>query len=201
MFGFRCGIFSFGFFSVFLFLGQEFSSGPSVKGKKDPILVKGVREKMGIYCFPCPRVEGMLPLLLINTVVSVALLMNTLRSLFLLIGGAGESSSNSEEDSSTSQEIWRARRVSISRYGSLCRNRCSSSSNSNARTEDNDDDAAASVTTTCGWPLTECCVCLSKFEAHEEVSELSCKHFFHKGCLEKWFSNHHSTCPLCRSVM
>lgn len=159
---------------------------------------------MGLYCFPSPRGEGMLPLLLINTVVSVALLKNTLRSLFLLIGGAGESSSNSEEeDSSTSQEISRARRVSISRYGSLCRNRCSSSSsNSNARTEDNDDDdAAASVTTTCGWPLMECCVCLSKFEAHEEVSELSCKHFFHKGCLEKWFSNHHSTCPLCRSVM
>lgn len=159
---------------------------------------------MGLYCFPSPRGEGMLPLLLINTVVSVALLKNTLRSLFLSIGGASESSPNSEEDSSTSQENSRARRVSISRYESLCRNRwssVSSSSNSNARTEDNDDPAAASVTTTCGWPSMECCVCLSKFEVDEEVSELSCKHFFHKGCLEKWFSNHHSTCPLCRSVM
>ncbi|GLU03148.1 hypothetical protein SLE2022_203650 [Rubroshorea leprosula] len=39
-----------------------------------------------------------------------------------------------------------------------------------------------------------------KFGAEEEVSELSCKHFFHKWCLEKWFNNKNSTCPLCRSI-
>ncbi|CAN1295473.1 Probable E3 ubiquitin-protein ligase XERICO [Linum perenne] len=48
--------------------------------------------------------------------------------------------------------------------------------------------------------LAECCVCLCGFEDEEEVSELSCKHFFHKGCLQKWFDNHHMTCPLCRSM-
>ncbi|KAL0336080.1 UNVERIFIED_CONTAM: E3 ubiquitin-protein ligase [Sesamum radiatum] len=52
------------------------------------------------------------------------------------------------------------------------------------------------------WPpAVECCVCLCRFEAEEEVSELSCKHFFHKGCLDKWFDNQHITCPLCRSIM
>ncbi|KAI3433140.1 RING-type domain-containing protein [Psidium guajava] len=48
----------------------------------------------------------------------------------------------------------------------------------------------------------ECCVCLSRFEDEEEVSEVArCKHVFHKGCLERWFQNDRSnTCPLCRSL-
>lgn len=169
---------------------------------------------MGLYCFPGPRAEGMLPVLLINTVVSVVLLKNTLKSLFVLMGVAAASSSNSEEDlpssyeTTTSLENSRARRVSISRYGSLCRNRCSRRCCINARKRD--DAPPTTTTTTCtscggnngeGWPLVDCCVCLCRFELEEEVSELSCKHFFHKGCLEKWFGNQHSTCPLCRSVM
>ncbi|XP_030542099.1 probable E3 ubiquitin-protein ligase XERICO [Rhodamnia argentea] len=48
----------------------------------------------------------------------------------------------------------------------------------------------------------ECCVCLSRFEDEDEVSEVArCKHVFHKGCLERWFQNDRSnTCPLCRSL-
>lgn len=156
---------------------------------------------MGLYCFPSPR-EGVLPLLLINTVVSVALLKNLVRSLFLLMGARGNSS-NSEEDSSIENlESSRARRVSITRYGSLCKNRCNI-----ARTKEGSSGCCSCSGSGNGngpiWPTTlmECCVCLSGFEADQEVSELSCKHFFHKGCLEKWFDNQHSTCPLCRSVL
>lgn len=48
----------------------------------------------------------------------------------------------------------------------------------------------------------ECCVCLSRFDEEEEVSEVArCQHVFHKGCLERWFQNDRSnTCPLCRSL-
>lgn len=128
---------------------------------------------MGLSNFPSPS-EGMLPMIVMNTVMSVALVKNKIRSV--LGGGGGDHDS---EDEYYSGEGERSRRVSITRYGSLCR--CIRRS---------------------GREPVECCVCLSRFEAEEEVSELSCKHFFHKGCLDKWFDNQTvSSCPLCRSVM
>nr|XP_022339303.1 E3 ubiquitin protein ligase RIE1-like [Crassostrea virginica]XP_022339388.1 E3 ubiquitin protein ligase RIE1-like [Crassostrea virginica] len=44
----------------------------------------------------------------------------------------------------------------------------------------------------------ECAICN---EGHtDEVSQLSCNHFFHKGCVLQWFlSNSQHTCPICRS--
>ncbi|KAK1578655.1 hypothetical protein Q3G72_032040 [Acer saccharum] len=151
---------------------------------------------MGLSNFP-GSAEGVLPLLVMNTVLSVALLKNMVRSVLQVIGCAtwsttttssnssstGLSSveeddldifySNSSESSISSMEI--RRRVSITPFKSLCKDRTSAT--------------------------MECCVCLSGFQADEEVSELSCKHFFHKGCLDKWFDNNHTTCPLCRSVL
>lgn len=116
---------------------------------------------MGLSNFPSPG-EGMLPLLVMNTFMSVARVKNKLRSVLQVVGGAAD------ED-----ECCGERRVSIRRYSSLRRDRC----------------------------MCECCVCLCRFEGDEEVSELSCKHFFHKGCLDKWFDNQHISCPLCRSIM
>ncbi|XP_047958805.1 probable E3 ubiquitin-protein ligase XERICO [Salvia hispanica] len=110
---------------------------------------------MGLSNFPSPA-EGVLPLLLMNMAMSVALVKNKLRSLLQVVADV-------EDDGSRA-----ARTVSITRYG--------------------------------GGPAAECCVCLCRFEADEEVSELSCKHFFHKACLDKWFHNRHITCPLCRSI-
>ncbi|KAK3223456.1 hypothetical protein Dsin_010481 [Dipteronia sinensis] len=144
---------------------------------------------MGLSNFP-GAAEGVLPLLVMNTVLSVALLKNMVRSVLQMIGCATWNSTSSstgfssvEEDDldifysnsseSSSREI--RRRVSITQFKSLCK-----------------DWTAATM---------ECCVCLSGFHADEEVSELSCKHFFHKGCLDKWFDNKHTTCPLCRSVL
>lgn len=133
---------------------------------------------MGLSNFPCPS-EGVLPLLVMNTVLSVALLKNMFRSMLQVIFGANNSYYHyspdiDDEQESTSQE--KRRRVSITHYKSLCRRN-------------------RSITTECC-----CCVCLCGFEANQEVSELPCKHFFHKGCLEKWFHNKHNTCPLCRSI-
>ncbi|KAK2636586.1 hypothetical protein Ddye_031378 [Dipteronia dyeriana] len=145
---------------------------------------------MGLSNFP-GSAEGVLPLLVMNTVLSVALLKNMVRSVLQVIGCAtwttttttstGLSSveqddldifySNSSE--SSSREI--RRRASTTQFKSLCKDWNSAT--------------------------MECCVCLSGFQADEKVSELSCKHFFHKGCLDKWFDNNHTTCPLCRSVL
>ncbi|CAI0456063.1 unnamed protein product [Linum tenue] len=48
----------------------------------------------------------------------------------------------------------------------------------------------------------ECAVCLSKVEEGDQVRELSCRHVFHRVCLDRWcqssFTRRCPTCPLCR---
>ncbi|XP_061992723.1 probable E3 ubiquitin-protein ligase XERICO [Rosa rugosa] len=134
---------------------------------------------MGLSNFPGAS-EGVLPVLVMNTVLSVALLKNMVRSVFQVMSGANVVASQTlEEDADEYPEVARERRISVARYRSLCHRK----SKRGGR-----------------LAMAECCVCLCGFEAEQEVSELSCKHFFHKGCLEKWFDNDHTTCPLCRSV-
>lgn len=144
---------------------------------------------MGLSQFPSIA-EGLLPVLAMNTIFSLALLKNMVRSVFHVVGAIGNSS-DFEEDHSflddgylptiMSENAASERRLTITQFKSLCG---SSTGRGSGRK----------------WPLMECCVCLCGFEADQEVSELSCKHFFHKGCLDKWFGNKHTSCPLCRSI-
>lgn len=49
-------------------------------------------------------------------------------------------------------------------------------------------------------PPDSCAVCLHEFEAEDEITCLSnCNHIYHRPCLHRWISYHHSTCPLCRT--
>ena len=135
---------------------------------------------MGLSSFPTSA-EGVLPVIVMNSLLSMTFLKNMVRSV-LQVMGANTSPPTPRIEEQTpdgffSTEASRERRVSITQFRSLFQN-----STKNNRT------------------VLECCVCLCGFEAHEEVSELSCKHFFHKSCLEKWFGNNHATCPLCRSI-
>ena len=144
---------------------------------------------MGLSNFHSPA-EGVLPVLVMNTVMLVALLKNMLRSVFQVVG-ANERSPNLEEDPSINEgclpmsENAKVRRVSVTQFKSLC----------------HISENACSVGSSEWCSSMDCCVCLCRFEAEEEVSELSCKHFFHKGCLENCFDNKHSSCPLCRSIL
>lgn len=136
--------------------------------------------------------EGMLLVVVMYAFLSMALLKKTVKSMLEVIGGAR---SSPEED--IPNEIFegsRPRRVSITRYGSLRRNRSKISARSCSG-------GSSNTGGNMGGAVDKCCVCLCRFEANEEVRELSCKHFFHKGCLHQWFDNHHSSCPLCRSIM
>ncbi|XP_057800247.1 E3 ubiquitin-protein ligase ATL4-like [Salvia miltiorrhiza] len=47
----------------------------------------------------------------------------------------------------------------------------------------------------------DCAVCLSKFEAHDQLRLLPvCRHAFHAACIDKWIASN-QTCPLCRSTV
>ncbi|XVE85171.1 hypothetical protein DITRI_Ditri17bG0070200 [Diplodiscus trichospermus] len=161
---------------------------------------------MGLSNFPSAA-EGVLPVLVMNTVLSVALLKNMVRSLFQVVGATSSNLEINEDSDGYTEELMntRERRISITQFKSLCHDRYSSSSSCEGSADAGIRDCCSSSGrgggSGSGWANTvECSVCLCGFEADEEVSELSCKHFFHKGCLEKWFDNKHSTCPLCRSI-
>ncbi|KAL1546536.1 RING-type E3 ubiquitin transferase [Salvia divinorum] len=47
----------------------------------------------------------------------------------------------------------------------------------------------------------DCAVCLSKFEARDQLRLLPlCCHAFHAACIDKWIASN-QTCPLCRSTV
>ncbi|KAF3796796.1 E3 ubiquitin-protein ligase [Nymphaea thermarum] len=43
----------------------------------------------------------------------------------------------------------------------------------------------------------ECCICLAKYKAKEDVRELPCSHLFHLKCVDQWLRII-SSCPLCK---
>ncbi|XP_011034058.1 PREDICTED: probable E3 ubiquitin-protein ligase XERICO [Populus euphratica] len=134
---------------------------------------------MGLSSFP--GAAGVLPELLMNAILLVALLKNTVTSGLRVMVGANWTPPDYEgEPDGNPQENARERRMSITQFKSLQQN----------------DGTCYGVST-----AMECCVCLCGFQAEEEVSELHCKHFFHRACLDKWFDNKQATCPLCRSII
>ncbi|KAF5185813.1 RING/U-box superfamily protein [Thalictrum thalictroides] len=143
---------------------------------------------MGLSHYPSAA-EGVLPLLVMNTVISVAILKGMVRWVLQVMGCVKNQSDFDEEiiDEEYPESLGRRREISITLFKSLCHSKASGAKS----------DQGNCTSHLC--PM-ECCVCLHRFEADEEVSELSCKHFFHKGCLEKWLNHKHSTCPLCRST-
>lgn len=46
--------------------------------------------------------------------------------------------------------------------------------------------------------FTECPICLDTFQINEEVRVLSCKHCFHKNCIDSWLKSM-LKCPICRN--
>jgi hypothetical protein len=43
-----------------------------------------------------------------------------------------------------------------------------------------------------------CCICLDGFVKNEGYRVLTCKHVFHKKCIDKWFLDGSQECPMCR---
>ncbi|KAF9508324.1 hypothetical protein BS47DRAFT_236245 [Hydnum rufescens UP504] len=47
--------------------------------------------------------------------------------------------------------------------------------------------------------IERCLVCLSDYEEQEDIRILSCKHAFHKDCVDKWMEVGRNNCPACRT--
>jgi hypothetical protein len=51
--------------------------------------------------------------------------------------------------------------------------------------------------TKCWSHIDTCSICLARPTSHDDISTLKCGHFFHAGCIYKWFDQD-TTCPVCR---
>ena len=49
-------------------------------------------------------------------------------------------------------------------------------------------------------PTEICPICHEKMEENDEITQLGCKHKFHKDCIAGWFNTGKKTCPICRTV-
>lgn len=43
-----------------------------------------------------------------------------------------------------------------------------------------------------------CSICLCEFQVKDRVKRLPCGHLFHKACLDPWFLDVTSSCPVCK---
>lgn len=44
-----------------------------------------------------------------------------------------------------------------------------------------------------------CLICLDDYSRDEDVRLMSCKHAFHKDCVDKWLQVGRNNCPACRT--
>ncbi|XP_042449751.1 probable E3 ubiquitin-protein ligase XERICO [Zingiber officinale] len=137
---------------------------------------------MGISSLPTPS-ESVLTLVLVNTVLTISILKQLLRSLLHLLRlraspllppehAAGE---GCEPHSLTDRFRSHCRPI---RFGSALGRRRAAAERA-----------------------SDCRVCLARFEPDSMVNTLPCGHFFHKACLETWLDYRHATCPLCRTYV
>ncbi|KAF9651578.1 hypothetical protein BDM02DRAFT_618901 [Thelephora ganbajun] len=46
--------------------------------------------------------------------------------------------------------------------------------------------------------IDRCLICLDDYEPEEDLRVMSCKHFFHQNCVDKWLQVGRNNCPACR---
>lgn len=45
----------------------------------------------------------------------------------------------------------------------------------------------------------QCLICLDDYDPDDQIRLLSCRHGFHKSCVDKWLQTGRNNCPACRS--
>ncbi|KAJ6802923.1 putative E3 ubiquitin-protein ligase XERICO [Iris pallida] len=123
---------------------------------------------MGLSSMPTAS-EGVLTVVLVNTALSVSIVVEIFRSLLGLLGlrhyPPSDTGSDCPPETTKVTERFRSRFKPV-RFGLI--------------------------------RLEDCRVCLNRFEPESMVCRLTCGHVFHRGCVETWLEYNQSTCPLCR---
>jgi len=47
--------------------------------------------------------------------------------------------------------------------------------------------------------IDRCLICLDDYGLEEDIRVMTCRHAFHKGCVDKWLETGRNNCPACRS--
>jgi len=55
------------------------------------------------------------------------------------------------------------------------------------------------IESTCEGEIPDCAICLNEINVGAKIAILPCNHVFNLGCIENWFNQNKSTCPLCRT--
>lgn len=165
------------------------------------------QRKMGLSRFPDAFEGGVIPLLIIRTALSIAMVRDVVISFLQKMGlkviteqpelaQSSRSFAYAEEEAAELGSGFAELAMTIEDIGdklpvSLFQVSSSSSSCSCS--------CACSCSGSDGDGVTECVVCLRKFLGGEEVRSLPCRHVFHKICVDKWILDYQNmTCPLCR---
>lgn len=48
--------------------------------------------------------------------------------------------------------------------------------------------------------LDRCLICLDDYADDDDVRVMTCRHAFHKGCVDEWLQRGRNNCPACRST-
>jgi hypothetical protein len=45
----------------------------------------------------------------------------------------------------------------------------------------------------------QCLICLEDYDPEEDLRLLTCRHVFHRDCVDRWLETGRNNCPACRS--
>ena len=48
--------------------------------------------------------------------------------------------------------------------------------------------------------IERCLICLDDYDEEDDIRIMSCRHAFHKDCVDKWLQTGKNNCPACRST-